>query len=154
MICEGATEVSILAGLSHHLAALKPTKYADLSALGYCLINSQTDSQILNHTNALTGLGKHVSVFCDAQDCAEKTAMESKANKAFIHRYKRVESLLIDEIPSVAKQRFTDSFDWPQYVLDKVPVPKNDVDSALKIYLKKSKGSGGAMALLLSLIHI
>lgn len=148
VVCEGATEVSILAGLSRHLVKLDATKYADLSALGYCLINSQTDSQILNHTSALSGLGKHVSVFCDAQDDTEKSAIESEADEAFIHGYKRIETLLIDEIPLVAKQRFVAKHDWPQYLLNKVPVPENDVDAALEIYLKKSKGSGGAMAVL------
>ena len=148
VVCEGVTEVSVLAGLSRHLSDLNHKKYADLAALGYCLVNSQTDSQILNHTNALSGLGKHVSVFCDAQDPVEQAAMESAADEAFVHGYKRIEDMLIAEIPAVAKLRFDAKFTWPQYVLDIVPDPKSDIDKALERYLKKTKGSGGAMALL------
>lgn len=90
VICEGATEVSILIGLSRQLAKLKPTKYADLSALGYCLINSQTDSQILNHAGALSGLGKHISVFCDAQEQGEEAAIRAATSEAFIHSYQQI----------------------------------------------------------------
>lgn len=148
VICEGSTEISILAGLSRYLAKTNPEKYADLSALGYCLINSQTDSQILNHANALSGLGKHISVFCDAQDQNEKAAIEAISNEAFIHDYRRVEDLLIENVSVAAKTRFAASFNWPQYVLDTVPNPQNDVDSALRRYLKKTKGTGGAMTFL------
>lgn len=148
VICEGATEVSILAGLSRHLAKTSPEKYADLSALGYCLINSQTDNQILNHASALSGLGKHISVFCDAQEQNEKAAIESVSDEAFIHKYKRIEDLLTDNIAVAAKKRFAASFDWPQYVLDTFPNPQSDVDNALKRYLKKTKGTGGAMTVL------
>lgn len=149
VVCEGATEVSILAGLSRHLAKMNPDKYADLSALGYCLINSQTETQILNHTSALSGLGKHISVFCDAQDQNEKTAIEAVADEAFIHSNKRVEDLLIDNIAVAAKTRLAVNFNWPQFVLDSVPNPRQDIDSALRRYLKKTKGSGGAMTVLL-----
>lgn len=148
VVCEGATEVSILAGLSRHLSGLNSMKYADLAALGYCLINSQTETQILNHTDALNGLGKHVSVFCDAQDAAEEAAMKAMADEAFVHNYKRIEDMLIAEIPEAAKLRFDAAATWPQYVLDTVPNPTADIDEALKRYLKKTKGSGGAVALL------
>lgn len=150
IVCEGTTEVTILAGLSRHLSGLNHAKYADLAALGYCLVNSQTDSQILNHTDALSGLGKHISIFCDAQSAAEKTAMEHAADEAFVHNYSRIEDMLIAEIPQAAKLRFATAFDWPQYVLDTIPDPKLDVDNALKRFLKKTKGSGGAMTLLVS----
>ncbi|WP_299742588.1 AAA family ATPase [uncultured Tateyamaria sp.] len=148
VVCEGATEVSILAGLSRHLSKLDDKKYGDLAALGYCLINSQTDSQVLNHTDALSGLGKHVSVFCDAQDAAEKAKIKAAADEAFIHKYERIEDMLIDEVPDAAKHHFNKTMTWPQYVLDDVPVPADNIDKALKRYLKKTKGSGGAVALL------
>lgn len=148
VVCEGSTEVSILAGLSRHLSSLDNTKYADLAALGYCLINSQTETQIVNHTDALNGLGKHISVFCDAQNPAEKAAMSVAANEAFVHSYKRIEDMLIAEIPEAAKLRFDAAMAWPQFVLDTVPNPTSDIDGALKRYLKKTKGSGGAVALL------
>ncbi|WP_370276574.1 ATP-dependent nuclease [Roseovarius indicus] len=148
IVCEGTTEVSILAGLSRHLARLNPDEFADLTALGYCLVNSQTDSQILNHTNALSGIGKHISIFCDAQGAAEKSNMESAADEAFIHSYKRIEDLLVAEIPEAAKLRFASKFPWPQYVIDAVPDPVSEVDEALTRYLRKTKASGGAMTLL------
>lgn len=148
IICEGATEVSIIAGLSRHLAKLNESKYADLCALGYCLINSQTDSQILNHANALSGLGKHISVFCDAQNLIEETNIRAVSHEAFIHPYQRVEDLLIDNVAITAKTRFANNFTWPQFVLDTVPNPVADVDEALKRYLKKTKGTGGAMIFL------
>jgi len=148
VICEGATEVSVLSGLSRHLAKLNGAKYADLSALGYCFVNSQTDSQILNHTNALANLGKHISVFCDAQDDAERTAIEGVADEAFIHNYQRIEDLLIDGFSQDLKNRLATGFEWPQFVLDSVPNPQNDIDNAIKRYLKKTKGTGGAMVLL------
>ncbi|MEO1405073.1 MAG: AAA family ATPase [Pseudomonadota bacterium] len=148
VVCEGATEVSIISDLSRRLSIFNSDKYADLTALGYCLINSQTDSQIVNHTDALSGLGKHVSVFCDAQDAAEEAAMKAAADDAFIHSYKRIEDMLIAEIPAAAKLRFDAAMTWPQFVLDVVPNPSANIDVALKRYLKKTKGAGGAAALL------
>lgn len=149
VICEGVTEVSVLAGLSRHLAKINPDKYADLCALGYCLINSQTDTQILNHASALSGLGKHISVFCDAQDQNQKASIEAVTDETFIHNYQKIEDLLVDNIPQVAKTRIAASFiNWPQYV----PNPQQDIDAALKRFLKKEKGTGGAMAIL-SLCH-
>lgn len=148
VICEGVTEVSVLSGLSRHLAKLNGAKYADLSALGYCFVNSQTDSQILNHTNALANLGKHISVFCDAQDSVERAAIEDVADEAFIHDYQRIEDLLIDGFSQDLKNRLATQFEWPQFVLDSVPNPQIDIDKALKRYLKKTKGTGGAMVLL------
>lgn len=148
IICEGATEVSILAGLSRHLAKINPDKYADLCALGYCLINSQTDTQILNHASALSGLGKHISVFCDAQDSGQRANIEAVTDEPFIHNYQRMEDLLVDNIASTAKTRIAASFNWPQYVLDVVPNVQQDIDGALRRFLKKEKGTGGAMAIL------
>jgi putative ATP-dependent endonuclease of OLD family len=148
VVCEGATEVSILAGLSRQLSVLDNEKYADLAALGYCLINSQTETQIVNHTDALSGLGKHISVFCDAQDATEEAAMKAAADEAFLHNYKRIEDMLVAKIPEAAKLRFDAAMTWPQFVLDTVPNPTANIDDALKRYLKKTKGSGGAVALL------
>jgi putative ATP-dependent endonuclease of OLD family len=148
VICEGATEVSILTGLSRQLAKLNPAKYADLSALGYCLINSQTDSQILNHAGALSGLGKHISVFCDAQEQNEELAIQAATNEAFIHSYQRVEDLLIDNIAATAKSRLASDFNWPAFVTDTIPSPQNDIDGALRRYLGKTKGTGGAVSVL------
>ena len=148
IVCEGATEVSVLAGLSRHLAHAAPDKYGDLSALGYCMIDSQTDSQILNHTSALAGLGKHVSVFCDAQDAMANVALENVADEAFIHEYQRIEDLIVDNLDAAAKTRIAEQFSWPQFVLDKFPQPQANVDAALKRYLKNTKGKGGAISIL------
>ncbi len=148
IVCEGATEVSILVGLSRHLENLDPEKYGDLAALGFCMVNAQTDSQILNHLDALGGLGKYIAVFCDAQDEVFQLDVELLSDNAFMHGYSRVEDLLIGEIPMSAKERFNGTFVWPAYVVAKVPDPSLNLDEALRIFLKKSKASGGAVALL------
>lgn len=148
IVCEGVTEISVLSGVSRQLAKSNPDEYGDLAALGYCMIDSQTESQIQNHASALSGLGKHVSVFCDAQDASIKASLEKIADEAFIHKYRRIETLIINNLGSTVKERIAKDFDWPKFVLDTVPEPQNDIESALKRYLNKTKGKGGAVTIL------
>lgn len=143
LIAEGATEASSLPVAARRLAELNPSVYGSLEALGICTIDAGSETQIAALAELYGGLGKAVYGICDKQSEENKTEIESKVVRLFMHEYAGFEDLVLKNTTAAALERFSDLLDWPPHLLKKYPNPKLDIQSSISDYFKWSKGSWG-----------
>lgn len=143
LIAEGATEASAFPVAARRLSELNPATYASLEALGICIIDAGTESQIADLAKLYKGLGKQTFGLCDKQTEVAKAAIETHVERLFMHDEKGIEDLILKNTPRVALERFSDALDWPQHILVKYSDPKANVIAALKEYFGWAKGNWG-----------
>ncbi|QDI81075.1 DUF2813 domain-containing protein [Methylorubrum populi] len=143
LIAEGATEASAFPVAARRLSELNPATYASLEALGICIIDAGTESQIADLAMLYKGLGKRTFGLCDKQTDPARAAIEAQVERLFMHEEKGIEDLVLKNTTKEALERFADVLDWPPHILAKHPNPKADVTGALKEYFGKAKGNWG-----------
>lgn len=143
LIAEGATEASAFPVAARRLSELNPATYASLEALGICIIDAGTESQIADLAGLYKGLGKRTFGLCDKQTDPAKAAIEAQVERLFMHEEKGIEDLILKNTTQDALERFSDALDWPPHILAKYPDPKASVIAALKEYFGWAKGNWG-----------
>ncbi|WP_109075147.1 MULTISPECIES: AAA family ATPase [unclassified Azospirillum] len=143
LIAEGATEATSFPIAARRLAELNPATYASLEALGICVINAGTESQIADLASLYRSLGKRIFALCDKQTDAAKAAIENQVEQLFMHGEKGIENLVLKNTTQEALERFADSLEWPPHLIEKYPVPKSQAIAALTDYFGWSKGNWG-----------
>ncbi|MEZ5522676.1 MAG: AAA family ATPase [Dokdonella sp.] len=143
LIAEGATEASAFPVAARRLSELNPATYASLEALGICIIDAGTQSQIADLAGLYKGLGKRTFGLCDKQTDPAKAAIEAQVERLFMHEEKGIEDLILKNTTQDALERFSDALDWPPHILSKYPDPKANVIAALKEYFGWTKGNWG-----------
>lgn len=143
LIAEGATEASAFPVAARRLSELNPATYASLEALGICIIDAGTESQIADLAGLYKGLGKRTFGLCDKQTDPAKAAIEAQVERLFMHEEKGIEDLILKNTTQDALERFSDALDWPPHILTKYPDPKANVIAALKEYFGWAKGNWG-----------
>ena len=143
LLVEGATEATAFPAVARHLAELDPTKYSSLEVLGICTINAGSETQIVDLGSLYCSLGKTVYGACDKQLIEKETTIKTKVDELFMHPEKGFEDLVIKNTTREALERFADLLTWPQYLLEKYPVPKDNIVVAIGDYFRSAKGSGG-----------
>ncbi|MCJ2011861.1 ATP-binding protein [Methylobacterium sp. J-076] len=143
LIAEGATEASAFPVAARRLSELNPATYSSLEALGICIIDAGTESQIADLAGLYKGLGKRTFGLCDKQTDPAKAAIESQVERLFMHEEKGIEDLILKNTTQVALERFSDALDWPPHLITKYPDPKALAISALKDYFGWAKGNWG-----------
>lgn len=143
LIAEGATEATAFPVAARRLAELNPATYVSLEALGICVIDAGTESQIADLAGLYKSLGKRTFAICDKQTDAAKIAIEAKVEHLFMHEEKGIEDLVLKNTSAAALQRFAELLDWPPHLLAKYPDPKVQAAAALKDYFGWSKGNWG-----------
>ncbi len=143
LIAEGATEASSFPVAARRLSELNPVTYASLEALGICIIDAGTESQIADLAGLYKGLGKRTFGLCDKQTDPAKAAIEAQVERLFMHDEKGIEDLILKNTTKDALERFSDALDWPPHILVKYPDPKANVIPALKEYFGWAKGNWG-----------
>jgi len=143
LIAEGATEATAFPVAARRLAELNPDTYSSLEALGICIIDAGSETQIADLAGLYRSLGKRTFGLCDKQTGPAKAAIEAQVERLFMHEEKRVEDLILKNTTNEALIRFSDEIDWPQHLLAKYPDPKGSVVAALKEYFDWTKGNWG-----------
>lgn len=143
LIAEGATEATSFPVAARRLSELSPTAYASLEALGVCVIDAGSESQIADLASLYKSLGKRTFALCDKQTDLAKAAIEAQVDRLFMHEEKGIEDLILKNTTQAALERFADALDWPQHLLAKYPDPKANAIAALKEYFGWSKGNWG-----------
>jgi putative ATP-dependent endonuclease of OLD family len=143
LIAEGATEAASFPVAARRLSELNPTTYASLEALGICVIDAGTESQIADLASLYKSLGKRAFALCDKQTNQAKAAIEAQVERLFMHEEKGIEDLILKNTTQAALERFADMLDWPPHLLAKYPDPKMSATAALKEYFGWSKGNWG-----------
>ncbi|MBP2450071.1 ATP-dependent nuclease [Rhizobium leguminosarum] len=140
LIVEGATEASSYPAVARRLAELDGTKYASLEALGICVIDAGTDSQVAVMAKLYRDLGKRTFGACDKQKDADKDAIEAQVEKLFMHDEHGFEDLVLKETTQAALVRFAGMIEWPPHLLQQFGDPKADAANALPALFKWAKG--------------
>lgn len=143
LIAEGATEASAFPVAARRLSEIDPATYASLEALGICIIDAGTESQIVDLAVLYKGLGKSTFGLCDKQTDPAKAAIEAQVERLFMHEEKGIENLILKNTTKEALERFSDALDWPPHILVKYPDPKANMIAALKEYFGWAKGNWG-----------
>lgn len=143
LIAEGGTEATSFPVAARRLSELNPAIYASLEALGVCVIDAGTESQIADLASLYKSLGKRTFALCDKQTDPAKAAIEAQVERLFMHGEKGIEDLIIKNTTQAALERFADALDWPPHLLAKYPNPKANAIAALKEYFGWSKGNWG-----------
>ncbi len=143
LIAEGATEAASFPVAARRLAELNPATYASVEALGVCVIDAGTESQIADLAALYKGLGKRTFAICDKQTAVAQAAIEAQVERLFMHAEKGIEDLILKNTTPAALERFADVLDWPPHLAAKYPDPKAQAQAALKEYFGWSKGNWG-----------
>ncbi|MDI4238648.1 AAA family ATPase [Bradyrhizobium sp. Arg237L] len=143
LIAEGATEATSLPVAARRLAELNPTTYASVEALGICVIDAGTESQIADLAKLYKALGKRTFALCDKQTDEARAAIETQVERVFMHSEKGIEDLILKNTTQAALERFADALQWPPHLLTKYPNPKAQALAALKEYFGWAKGNWG-----------
>ncbi|MEN5249840.1 ATP-dependent nuclease [Brucella pseudintermedia] len=143
LIAEGATEAASFPVAARRLAELNPATYASVEALGVCVIDAGTESQIADLAALYKSLGKRTFATCDKQTPAAQAAIEAEVERLFMHQEKGIEDLILKNTTPAALERFAETLDWPPHLAAKYPDPKAQAQAALKDYFGWSKGNWG-----------
>lgn len=143
LIAEGATEATAFPVAARRLSELKPATYASLEALGVCVIDAGTETQIADLGALYKSLGKRTFALCDKQTDPAKVAIEAQVERLFMHGEKGIEDLILKNTTQAALDRFANQLDWPPHLLAKYPNPTAQAIAALKDYFGWSKGNWG-----------
>jgi putative ATP-dependent endonuclease of the OLD family len=143
LIAEGATEATAFPVAARRLSELNPATYASLEALGVCIIDAGTETQIADLGALYKSLGKRTFALCDKQIDPAKAAIEAQVEWLFMHDEKGIEDLILKNTTQAALDRFADQLEWPPHLVTKYPNPKAQAALALKEYFGWSKGNWG-----------
>jgi putative ATP-dependent endonuclease of OLD family len=143
LIAEGATEATAFPVAARRLSELNPQTYASLEALGVCVIDAGTETQIADLGTLYRSLGKRTFALCDKQTDPAKAAIEAQVDHLFMHGEKGIEDLILKNTTQAALDRFADQLHWPPHLQAKYPNPKAQALAALKEYFGWSKGNWG-----------
>lgn len=143
LIAEGATETSAMPAAARRLSELDPETYSPLEALGICILDAGSDTQIADLARLYRGLGKQVYAVCDKQEAHDEAAIKAEVDELFMHGEKGFEALVLKNTIQTAVDRFVDTIQWPPHLTDKYPEPKADPANALSAYFAWSKGDRG-----------
>jgi putative ATP-dependent endonuclease of OLD family len=141
LIAEGATETQSFPVVCRRLEEFDPEKYASLEALGICIIDAGTDTQIADLAKLYTNLGKRVFGLCDKQDMEAEAAIAIEVEALFMHEEHGFEELVLKNTTEDALQRYAAAVVWPQHLQHKHPVPENVVHAALADLFKWGKAN-------------
>ena len=150
LICEGATEASAMTAVARKLSEVDPERFSPLEALGICIVDAGTETQIADLAKLYRGLGKQVFAICDKQSPTAEATIEAEVDKLFMHGQKGFEDLVLKNTTRVAMERFIDILIWPSHLAARYPHPKTDPERALSEYFKWSKGDQGIADFLVS----
>lgn len=143
LIAEGATETSSLPVACRRLAELKPGTYSSLEALGVCIVDAGSESNIPGMAQIYRELGKQTFALCDKQKDDSKALIEAQVELLLMHGEKGFEAMVLKGTTKAALERFAKLIDWPQHLAQKHPNPETQAEAALKEYFAWSKGNWG-----------
>ena len=141
LIAEGATETSAFPVVCRRLAELDPAQYSSLEALGICVLDAGSESNIPGMAQLYRQLGKRVFALCDKQSDSNKALIEAQVDLLLMHQEAGFEDLVLKGTTAEALNRFADIVDWPRHLDGKYTAA--EPTPAFAEYFGWSKGTGG-----------
>lgn len=143
LVAEGATEASAFPVVCRRLSELKPDTYRSLEAMGVCVVDADSETNIPGMARLYRDLGKRTFALCDKQEAAHQAAIEQEVECLLMHGEKGFEALVLKGTTEDALKRFAATIDWPQDLTQTFPDPVAQATDALAAYFKKNKGNWG-----------
>ncbi|MBB3147236.1 putative ATP-dependent endonuclease of OLD family [Phyllobacterium trifolii] len=140
LIAEGATEMSCFSAVARRLSELDAAKYSSLEAMGICVIDAGTDSQVAPFAKMYGDLGKRVFAACDKQTDEINATIEAQVEQLFMHDEHGIEDLVLKNTTPAALKRFSDSIEWPPHLIHKFGDPAAKPAEALSALFNWNKG--------------
>ncbi|MCB9959716.1 MAG: AAA family ATPase [Rhodospirillaceae bacterium] len=131
LIAEGATEAQSFPVVCRRLSEINSTKYASLEALGICIIDAGSETQIADLAKLYSGLGKRVFGLCDKQDVQAEAAIAAEVEALFMHGEHGFEDLILKNTTEDALKRYAGAVAWPPHLQHKHPNPRIDIQAAI-----------------------
>lgn len=141
LVAEGATETQSFPVVCRRLAEFDAKKFASLEALGVCIIDAGSDSQVADLAKLYGSLGKRVFSLCDKQDLAEEAAISAEVEALFMHEEHGIEDLILKNTTEDALKRYAAAVEWPQHLKQAHPQPEKDINKAMSDLFKWGKGN-------------
>jgi putative ATP-dependent endonuclease of OLD family len=143
LIAEGATEAAAFPVACRRLAEIKPEIYSSLEALGICIVDAGSESNIPGMAQLYRALGKRTFAICDKQNDVAKVLIEAQVEMLLMHEESGFENLVLKGTVEEALKRFTKFIEWPPHLKAKYPDSELQPADALADYFSWSKGSWG-----------
>lgn len=143
LVAEGATELSSYSAVARRLSELNADEYSSLEALGICVVDAGTDSQVAPFAKMYGDLGKRVFAACDKQTDEIKATIEGHVEELFMHEEHGIEDLVLKNTTPEALKRFADSIEWPKHLVEKFGDPASKPAEALAALFDWNKGGWG-----------
>ncbi|PTV93699.1 putative ATP-dependent endonuclease of OLD family [Rhodobacter aestuarii] len=143
LVAEGATEASAFPVVCRRLSELKPDTYRSLEAMGVCVVDADSETNIPGMARLYRDLGKRTFALCDKQEAAHQAAIEQEVECLLMHGEKGFEAMVLKGTTEDALKRFAATIDWPQDLTQTFPDPVAQATDALAAYFKKNKGNWG-----------
>jgi putative ATP-dependent endonuclease of OLD family len=143
LIAEGATEASAFPVVCRLLSELKPDTYRSLEAMGVCVVDAGSETNIPGMAKLYRELGKRTFALCDKQEAAHQALIEQEVECLLMHGEKGFEAMVLKGTTENALKRFAATIDWPQDLTQTFPDPVAQASDALAAYFKKNKGNWG-----------
>lgn len=143
LVAEGATEAAAFPVVCRRLAELKPDNYSSLEALGVCIIDAGSETNIPGTAKLYRDLGKNISAICDKQEADKEALIQSQVDLLLMHGEKGFEDMVLKGTTEEALKRFAKQIEWPQHLIKKYPKPENKAVAALGEYFSGSKANWG-----------
>lgn len=143
LIAEGATEASAFPVVCRLLSELKPDTYRSLEAMGVCVVDAGSETNIPGMAKLYRELGKRTFAVCDKQEAAHQALIEQEVECLLMHGEKGFEAMVLKGTTENALKRFASTIDWPQDLTHSFPDPVAQAADALAAYFKKNKGNWG-----------
>ncbi|WP_149589981.1 ATP-dependent nuclease [Tabrizicola flagellatus] len=143
LIAEGATEASAFPVVCRLLSELKPDTYRSLEAMGVCVVDAGSETNIRGMAKLYRELGKRTFALCDKQEAAHQALIEQEVECLLMHGEKGFEAMVLKGTTENALKRFAATIDWPQDLTQTFPDPVAQASDALAAYFKKNKGNWG-----------
>ena len=132
LVAEGMTETQAFPVVCRRLEEFNPGNYASLEALGVCILDAGSETQIAVLAKLYSQLGKRVFGLCDKQSDNDKAAIEAEIEQLFMHEEKGFEDLVLKGTTEDALKRFAASYDWPGHLKHDFPDPAANIQAAMR----------------------
>ena len=143
LVAEGATEASAFPVVCRRLSELQPDAYRSLEAMGVCIVDAGSETNIPGMAKLYRELGKRTFALCDKQEAAREALIKAEVNCLLMHDEKGFEALVLNGTTQNALKRFATMVDWPQDLHQAFPDPLAQAADALAAYFRKNKGNWG-----------
>lgn len=140
LIAEGATEMSSFSAVARRLSELDTDKYSSLEAMGICVVDAGTDSQVAPFAKMYKDLGKQIFAACDKQTPEIQAAIEAEVTVLFMHEEHGIEDLVLKGTTPEALKRFADTIEWPPHLMQKFGDPAAKPVESLSALFSWNKG--------------